>query len=424
MGGLFRQRQVTEISVHGGAPVSLASAPNGRGGSWGEDGYIIFVPGPGTGLSRISENGGAPELITNPASTGHFTHRWPQVLRGGASVLFTASDNGIDFEAADLEVVSIKDRQIKKVWQGGYFGRYLPTGHLVFVHEGTLLAAPFDIGRLQTAGSAAPVLADIYSTPQFGGSQFDFSQNGIFAYVNSGAAGLDRWPLVWMDDAGRTAPALPPARYLSPRLSADGKRVAYTKGGRLQQTELYVYDLAAKMETRLTFGGQNKLHPAWALGGERLIFVSKEGPVWRINWVRAAGGEQPELLYESRRALASPSISPDGRWLVFAMLSPDTASDIFIAPLDLADPEHPKLGTPQPLIRTTAGELTPAVSPDGKWIAYASNEGGELKLYVQRFTPGAAGAGGKWEVSTGSGVFPVWSRSAQRLFITFRRTTV
>lgn len=115
--------------------------------------------------------------------------------------------------------------------------------------------------------------------------------------------------------------------------------------------------------------------------------------------------------------VSCPSLSPDGRWLVFATISLDTGSDIFATPLDLSDPEHPKAGTPQPLIRTAANELTPATSPDGKWIAYASNEGGEWnKLYVQRFTPGGAGAGGKWEISTGSGMFPVWSRSAQRLF--------
>lgn len=118
--------------------------------------------------------------------TGHLTHRWPQVLKGGASVLFTASDNGLDFEAADLEVVSIKDRQIKKVWQGSYFGRYLPSGHLIFIHESTLFAVPFDIGRLQTTGAAAPVLVDVYSTPQFGGSQIRFLSERNFC--------LCEWP--------------------------------------------------------------------------------------------------------------------------------------------------------------------------------------------------------------------------------------
>ena len=173
----FANGRLKKVSVQGGAPVMLCDAPAEHGGSWGEDGNIVFAPNPRAGLSRVSETGGTPQPLTHlDQQKGELTHRDPRVLPGGTAVLFTASSNVSDFDASSVEVLSLKTGQRKTLQRGGVFGRYLPTGHLVYMQRGTLLAAPMDLKNPALTGPAVPLLEDVATNPTEADGQFDFSR--------------------------------------------------------------------------------------------------------------------------------------------------------------------------------------------------------------------------------------------------------
>jgi len=248
--GFFAEGKLKKISVQGGPPVTLANAANPRGGVWASDGTIIATLST-SGLFRIPEAGGSPQLLTKPADTREFAHRWPHALPGGQAVLFTASAGSGDFDDAHIDALSWKTGQRKTVLRGGYFGRYLPAGYLVYMHQGALFGVGFDLARLEIRGTPARLLEDVSINPTAGSAQFDFSRTGALVYL-SGNAALQNRSLAWLDGAGRlqVLPA-PPGPYFAPRLSPDGTRVALQKG--TAPGDLWVYDWRRDTMSRLTF---------------------------------------------------------------------------------------------------------------------------------------------------------------------------
>ena len=184
----FIAGKLKRISVEGGATIDLCNAGNGRGGSWGEDGNIIAALFNTSGLSRIPFAGGPPTPVTDLQS-GEASHRWPQILPGGKAVLFTASPTGVGFDGANIEVMSFAEHRRKTLVRGGTYGRYLPSGHLVYINRGTLFAVPFDVDRLEVHGTPAPVLDEVGYNGVVGSAQFDFSQTGTLIYRGGGAGG-------------------------------------------------------------------------------------------------------------------------------------------------------------------------------------------------------------------------------------------
>jgi serine/threonine-protein kinase len=167
--GFFADGKLKKISVQGGAAVTLCDVPNARGGSWGDDGTIVFAPDNRVALSKVSSAGGTPQpLTTLDKQAGEVTQRWPQVLPGSKAVLFTSSTHGNDYEDADIVVYSVASGQRKTVQRGGFYARYLPSGHLVYMHEGTLFAVPFDLKRLEVTGQPAPILEGVVTTASGG----------------------------------------------------------------------------------------------------------------------------------------------------------------------------------------------------------------------------------------------------------------
>ncbi len=209
----FTAGKLKKISVEGGSAITLCNAASGRGGSWGEDGNIIAALNHHGGLSRIPSAGGPPTPVTD-LQNGEATHRWPQILPGGKAVLFTASPTAAAFDAANIEVMSLADHRRKTLVRGGTFGRYLPSGHLVYVNRGTLFAVPFDVDRLEVHGTPAPVLDQVGYNAAQGSAQFDFSQTGTLIY-RSGGAGGGLLTVAWLDGAGKDAAAVSQAGQLS-----------------------------------------------------------------------------------------------------------------------------------------------------------------------------------------------------------------
>jgi Tol biopolymer transport system component len=406
----FSGNELRKIPVQGGASVALARAAVPRGANWGDDGNIVAALTNGSGLSVIAPAGGMPRSLTT-LSSGEPTHRWPQVLPGSKAVIFTANAPSLNsYEDATIDVVSVDTGQRKMLWRGGYFGRFVPTengrGHLVYVRGGVLFAVPFDPVALEIRGTPTRLLENVAADPGTGSGRFDFSRTGTFIYESG--TGLTPWMVAWLGADGKTAPLLAkPSLYYSPRISPDGHRLAVgIDSGRGQ--DLYVYDRQRDVQTRLTDVGQLGADPVWAADGKHLLFRGYGRGLW---WVRTDGTSQPvRLLDENVNDMGPQALSPDGRHVIYSR------GDLWTFALDTSDVDHPKPGSPEPFFQSPANESKPAFAPDGRWVAYASDESGQSEIYVRAFGGNASRAGGKWQVSSGGGSDPIWSRSGQELF--------
>jgi dipeptidyl aminopeptidase/acylaminoacyl peptidase len=314
------------------------------------------------------------------------------------------------FDNASIEVLSLKTGQWKVVQRGGYSGRYLPSGHLVYIHQSTLFAVGFDLDRLEVRGTPAPLVENVAGNDIVGAGQFDVARNGTLVYL-SGKSSTVTFPVAWMDSTGKTQPLLAaPGLHFAPRFSPDGKRLALAVGAP-GAGDIQIYDWQRDTMTRLTFT-QTNLCPVWTPDGKHIVFLSR--PPNSIRWIRADGAGESQLLLEGNGELRPYSFSPDGKRLAFSESAVDTSFDLWTLPLEVSDPERPKPGKPELFLRTPFNETEPAFSPDGRWIAYTSSESGSNEVYVR---PGGTPSGsGKWQISTGGGSHPIWSRDGQELF--------
>ncbi len=409
--GFFADGMMKKIPVRGGSIITLCAAAFSRGVSWGLDGNIIGTISTTGGMVRVPDSGGTPQPLPKANETGEIAHRWPQVLPRGEAVLFTAAITPGNYEDALINVMSLKTGQQKTVIRGGYFGRYLPSGHLVYIHEGTLFAVPFDTARLEVRGSPTPLLDDVGGNTTSGSGRFDFSTTGTF-FFTSGYRPAVQYSVAWLDAAGTVEPLLAgPGSYLTPRLSPDGKLLALS-GVPAAPNDLWLYDLQRAVLTRLTFTGQAHRYPVWTPDGKYIVFSAQSASGGGMWWMRADRAGQAKPLLQSKNVLWPASFSPDGRRLAFVQRTLETGFDIWTLPLDVSDPDNPTPGQPEPFLRTAADELAPAFSPDGHWIAYSSSEAGATQVYVRPFP----GPGGIWQISTGSGTLPIWSPNGRELF--------
>jgi eukaryotic-like serine/threonine-protein kinase len=411
--GFFADGKLKKVSVHGGAPVTLCDANSDRGGSWSEDGTIAFAPDFRLALSKVSSAGGAPQPLTMlDKQAGEVTHRWPQVLPGGKAVLFTSSTHGTNYEDAEIVVYSMDSGQRKTVERGGFYGRYLPSGHLVYMHEGTMFAVVFDLKRLEATGQPAPILNGVVTAPGNGAAQLTFSDAGNLAYV-AGRSASENISIYWMDRQGKFAPLHEiPGDYANPTFSPDGKRLALEiwAGAR---ADIWLDDWNRDTFTRLTFAGGANFNPVWTPDGQRIVYSSDElsgsSNLW---WKRADGAGDAQRLIESKNPQHAGSWRPDGKVLAFDQLNPDTNYDILTLTVEGSEKSGWKFGEPKPFVNTPFVEVKPAFSPDGRWLAYQSDESGNFEVYVRPFP----GPGGKWQISTGGGHLPKWSRNGNDLF--------
>jgi Tol biopolymer transport system component len=415
--GFFAQGKLKKISLRGGAAFILCDATEGRGGTWGEDDTIIATLNdqPATGLSSVPAAGGAPKLLTNPGERGEATHRWPQILPGGQAVLFMGSKTASNYDDSDIEVLSLKTGQVKTVQPSGYFAHYLATsngnGYLVYVHLGTLYGVRFDLDRLEVRGAPVTLLDDVAGNSDIGSGQFDFSRNGTFVY-SSGKRGFGT--LDWLDNAGKTEPLLTrTGRYYRPQLSSDGKRLVNSNN-----SDIEVFDLEHKTIAQLTFEAKTRtnIRPIWAPDGKHVVFESQGAATFSLEWVRADGSGEAQPLLEGKGELWPRSFSPDGKHLAFAQRNAETGFDLWTLPLDLTDPEHPRHGNPEMFLRTPLMEASPRFSPDGRWIAYESDETGRSEIFVKRFPARGPSDSGRRLISSDGGRDAYWSANGKQLF--------
>jgi Tol biopolymer transport system component len=303
--------------------------------------------------------------------------------------------------------------------RGGYFGRYLPTGdvagYLVYVHEGVLFGMPFDPARLELRGAAVPLVEDSAADPTSGAGQFSFSRapsgTGTLVY-RTGKLSAESYPVLWLDDSGKTQPLIAtPGLYGNPRFSPDGQQLAIAQ---IEGTKfgIFVYDWQRETMSRLTFGTQTTSLPTWSPDGKHIVFRFSSAGGSSLGWIRADGAGETQRLLDSKNDVLPYSFFPDGRRLAYSEFDPENGWDLWTLALDVSDPDHPKAGKPELFLRTPFHEVSPAVSPDGRWIAYASDESGRIEVYVRPFP----GPGGKWQISNAGGNVPIWSRNSRELF--------
>jgi serine/threonine-protein kinase len=423
----FADGKLKKISVTGGAAVTLCDAPTGRGGSWAEDGTIVLQPnvtGMGRGLMRVSEAGGTPQTLTT-LQAGEANQRWPQVLPGGKAVLYTAASSAGNYGDANISVQAPPAGTHKILVRGGYFGRYVPSGpgsperaareggHLLYLHDGTLFAAPFDVDRLELTGQAVPVLEQVATNTTTGAADVAVSSAGTLVYL-TGSINTSALPITWLSRDGKTALLrATPSQWSNVRFSPDGRRLAVDLPGP-PQNDVWAYDWERDAPSRLTVDSGNHSHPLWAPDGRRVVFrsITANAVAFNLYWLQADGSGGPERLTTSSNLQFPGSWHPSGKFLAFSENSSQTNFDVMILPMDGDDASGWKPGKPFPFVNSPFSELDPAFSPDGRWIAYQSNETGRPEILVRPFP----GPGGRWQVSTDGGSLATWSRTRNELF--------
>jgi serine/threonine-protein kinase len=415
--GFFANGKLKKISVTGGAPVTLADAPQSRGAAWTDDDAIIFMPDltPGLTFMRVSAAGGAPTPF-GVMGTGAILQRWPQVLPGGQALLYTEHSSTTVGDGANVVVSSIKGDAPRILVRGGYFGRYVSSGHLVYLSQGTLFAVRFDLTRLEVVGPAVPALDDVATNGSAG--LLTLAPDGTLLYEPIQIFRGDR-SLDWMTRDGRTsALSAKKVNWSNPRFSPDGKRLAIQIHDAGQE-DIWVYDLASDTRTQLTFDPGDDAYPVWTPDGKRIVFSSERDKTKGANlyWMNADGTGEPTRLTESPNLQVPMSWHPGGKYLSFFEARPGSSYDLMILPMEGDAVSGLKPGTPTVFLSTKAREAMPMFSPDGHWIAYMSDElGSSYDVLVRPFPQKA---GGPRRVSTEGGRWPFWSAtSPDLLFVT------
>ena len=400
--GFFHQGQLKKVAVDGGAPIRLCQAHKPYGASWSEDNRIVYGQR-AAGIFEVSPDGGNPVLLVKPdSSKNEVGYHGPQLLPGGRTLLFTVLHQGENWNDATIVAQNLDTGERYVLLEGGTDGRYVPTGHLVLAQGSTLQAMPLQLDPPAVEGSPIPIQEGVRRSSLWdsGASHFGFSDTGSLVYIPASPP-LER-TLVWVDRNG-TEEALPlPVRfYQHPRLSPDGSRIVVDT---VDTLDLWMYDLVRNTTSRLTTE-QTHLHPVWTADGNRVIFDDTQSQ--SLSWKSADGAETPEILMADSTHLLTPvSITPDGAALAFEQSDDYVTYDIYILALD---------GDRQPrpfIVSTEFREMSPVFSPDGRWLAYVSDETGQEEVYVQPYPE----ADRKWLISNGGGREPLWSRDGRELF--------
>jgi eukaryotic-like serine/threonine-protein kinase len=381
-----------KVRISGGVATTISGAGVPRGATWSDQGTIVLADGNAAYLRQVSAEGGVLKSVTN-LRRGDTSHRWPEFLPGGSAFLFTG---GLNAEPT-IVVQNMASGETRTLIGNGTSPRYMPPGHLLYAQGANLMVAPFDEGRMEVTGEGVAVVEGVLS-PLTGSAQYSVSRNGSLIYVPGNMQAVGR-RLMWVGRNG-TEEALPvPLRaYESPRVSPDGRRLAVAADG-----QIWLYDFSRQTLARFTFEGTINSRPVWTPDGQRIAFYSnKDGPL-NVYWQMADGSGSLERLTTANHTQVPHSWSPNGQFLALQDVDP-AGGDTWI--LNIHDRKA------QPWLKTPFAKTNPRFSPDGRWVAYESDQSGRNEIYVRPYP----GPGGQFQASTDGGSEPVWSRTGRELF--------
>ena len=391
-----------------GAPSQLAAVNDPRGLSWVDEKTIVYSGQAVAGLTEVSVTGGSPRVLTTlNKATGERSHRWPHALPGGQWVLFTLGTTASpdSYDSSRIDAINRQTGERREVYQNASMARYAPTGHLLLSRAGSLFAAPFDPVTLKLSGTPVSIAQGITGDGTTGAAHIAWSDNGTLAYLAGDQRGSMR-QLAFVDFAGtRTGIRLPDALYNDIRVSPDGKRLAFTEGTS-GLGDIWVYSFERGTRTRLTFSGIAAT-PVWSADGRDIVYaeILPDAKGTRFSRTSADGGREPVSIGSAVARVYLKHVSADGAWALIDYVSSSTRADVGRVPLQ---PD----ATIEPLVNTKADDLGATLSPDGRFVAYNSDEGGAMEVFVRELR----GSTSRWQVSNAGGEEPMWSPDGRAIF--------
>jgi serine/threonine protein kinase len=399
--GFFADGKLKKLSLVGGPAQTLCDAPTGRGGTWNKDGVIIFTPSGhlGVGLYRISASGGTPAQITVPdKSQTEDSHRWPQFLPDGIHYLYSAIHLSGRRDLSSVFVGSLNSNEKRLVTKASANVAYVEP-YLLYYRDQTLFGQHFDTKTFELTGEPTPVLTDVQYSPRISRAVFAASNTHLLVAQKASDTGASQF--VWFNRQGQeTGTALKPGIYGNMMLSPNGKTVAAdTTDPASQNTDIWTYDVETQSAKRLTFDPAIDSVPIWSPDGTRMVFASNRGVTFDL-YLKDTNGAQEETHIPQDGPDRFPSDwSRDGKYVLY-----ERGADLWLLTI-------PELRATQ-FLKTSSTLKNGQFSPDGKWVAYSSNESGRWEVYVTSFPE----AHGKWQVSNAGGDQPRWRNDGKELF--------
>ena len=397
----FADGRLKRIVANGGTPDSLAAAPTGRGGAWTTDDTIIYAPTPASGLYRIPAGGGEARQITAlNIERGDTSHRFPVLLPDSRH--FLAYVQGVT-EGGNILLSSIDGKEQRIVVTAAAGVAFAPPDYVLFVRDRELRAQRMDLKTFNLIGESTPLAGQIQVSGNLNFANVSASTNGVLTYVSGASSTLSL--LAFFDAAGKQLGTIgDPAEQLDPRIAPDGHAVLCSRTDPNGNSDIFAIDLRRNVTSRITFSPANEFAPVWSPDSKRVIYTSFEkrpGDLF-VKRVEGSGPGEP-LVVDKRRKIAS-QWTADGRYIIYNAISPGSQWDV--EAFSIADKKT------IPLVHGPAAEVLGQVFPDGRWLAYVSDESARSEVYVQGFPD----AGEKWQISGGGGTMPLWSADGHQIY--------
>jgi serine/threonine protein kinase/Tol biopolymer transport system component len=401
----FAKGKLRNIDATGGPILTICDAGDGRGGAWNQSGMIIFSPGPTETLSKVAAAGGIPTQLTKFDTMHHeSSHRWPAFLPDGNHFMYstltalgTSTDN-------DVVRISALDSSISKVLFNASTNVCFASGHLLYIRQGTLMAQPFDLTKLDFAGEAVPIAEQIIFAPPYARGSFSVAQNGMLI-LQSGENQIQRAAI--FDVTGNRTRLLSDLNPAAVRFSPDGKRMAFSVMDQLSRNgDVWINELLRGTSSRVTFHPSVDISPVWSPRGDSVVFQSNRSGIYDLYIKSANGTGDDILLVQSNRNKAVSDWSLDGKYITYSSGGdPKTKTDLWILPM-VGDRK------PIPFLQTEFNEGNGTFSPDSRWIVYSSDETGKQEIYARLVD----GSGGKFKISTSGGRRPFWRMDSRKIY--------